>query len=333
MTGKIRDTDYLFLTTRVRSLECSLLDQNQMEQMLESASVEDAARILTDCGYPELEKVNGDTVSRMLIEEQERMLQDVGQFVPDPALLAVFQMKHDYHNVKVLLKAEAMGTEADYLMVGGGRVDRDVLSAAVQSGDFRNLPPLLGEAVEQARQTLSASRDPQLGDFVLDEFYFREMMALADGMGSRFLEGYVQRTIDLANLRTVVRVQRMGRGSEFLEGILFAGGTMETGRILSAVNAGAMLEELYASTPLQKAAEAGAAAIRGEILTLFEKLCDEAVLDYARQAQFVGFGEAPVIAYLAAKEAEITAVRIIMTGRLAGLPTDVIRERMREAYV
>ena len=47
----------------------------------------------------------------------------------------------------------------------------------------------------------------------------------------------------------------------------------------------------------------------------------------------VSFGEAPVIAYLAAKEAEIVAIRIIMTGRLAGLPTDVIRERLREAYV
>ena len=39
------------------------------------------------------------------------------------------------------------------------------------------------------------------------------------------------------------------------------------------------------------------------------------------------------MAYLAARESEFTAVRIIMTGRLADLPADVIRERLRASYV
>ena len=38
MANQIHDTDYLFLTTRVRSLECQLLDRGQMEQMLEAAT-------------------------------------------------------------------------------------------------------------------------------------------------------------------------------------------------------------------------------------------------------------------------------------------------------
>ena len=74
-------------------------------------------------------------------------------------------------------------------------------------------------------------------------------------------------------------------------------------------------------------------AARGGPLTQFEKDCDDAVLDEVRRAQCVAFGEAPVIAYLAAKEAEILAIRIILTGRLADLAPDIIRERLREAYV
>ena len=54
---------------------------------------------------------------------------------------------------------------------------------------------------------------------------------------------------------------------------------------------------------------------------------------YLTQAKRVAFGEQPLIAYLAAKDSEFTAVRIIMTGRLAGLSADVIRERLRDAYV
>ena len=321
MTRKIHDTDYLFLTTRVRALEGCLLNRGQMEQMLEAGSPEEAARILTDCGYPELETVSAITVGEMLTRERERLFQDLAELVPDPAILAVFQLPHDYHNVKVLLKSEAMGIQEDRLLVDAGRIPSKQLAAALRSGEVQNLPPQLGEAIDEARQVLSATRDPQLGDMVLDRCYFQELLVLAEETGSLFLQGYVQRMIDAANLRTVVRVLRMGQGTEFLEGILFPGGNMEVERLL------------YASSPLVRAAESGAMAARGGSLTQFEKDCDDAVLDEVRRAQFVAFGEAPVIAYLAAKEAEILAIRIILTGRLADLAPDIIRERLREAYV
>ena len=51
------------------------------------------------------------------------------------------------------------------------------------------------------------------------------------------------------------------------------------------------------------------------------------------QAKYHAFGETALVAYLAANENEFTAVRIIMGGRMAGLDTDTIRERLREAYV
>jgi V/A-type H+-transporting ATPase subunit C len=40
-----------------------------------------------------------------------------------------------------------------------------------------------------------------------------------------------------------------------------------------------------------------------------------------------------VIAYLAAKENELTAIRIILTGRMSNLPADIISERLRDSYV
>lgn len=333
MEPKRHDTDYLFITTRVRALECSLLDQSRMEQMLEAPTLEDAARVLIDCGYPELETVTADAVNHMLTRERTRYLEDLEELLPDPAVLAVFQLPHDYHNVKVLLKSEAMRVSPESLLTDTGRVPPWELAAALTSQDLRALPPLLAEAAAEARQVLSTSRDPQLGDLTLDRYYFQELLALANETNSDFLQGYVRLTIDTANLRTVVRVLRMGRGRELLESFLCQGGELETQRILEAVSAGTPLEELCAATPLSRAAEAGGEAVRGGSLTRFEKLCDDGVTDYLRQARFTAFGEAPVIAYLAAKEMELTSIRIIMTSRLAGLPAQVIRERLREAYV
>ena len=47
----------------------------------------------------------------------------------------------------------------------------------------------------------------------------------------------------------------------------------------------------------------------------------------------VSFGDSVLVAYAAAKENEITAARIIMSGRLGGVSTDSIRERLRDPYV
>ena len=53
---------------------------------------------------------------------------------------------------------------------------------------------------------------------------------------------------------------------------------------------------------------------------------------YISDAKLVSYGEAPVVAYMAAVESEITTVRMILTGRLAGIAPAVIRERLRDMY-
>ena len=70
-----------------------------------------------------------------------------------------------------------------------------------------------------------------------------------------------------------------------------------------------------------------------DTLTAFEKLCDDAVTGYLSAAQFTPFGDAPLVAYLAAKETEYANLRILLLGRAAGLSADVIRSRLRAGYV
>ena len=47
-------------------MENSLLERERMDRMLEAGTVEEAAKVLTECGYPELQAVNVDTVDAML---------------------------------------------------------------------------------------------------------------------------------------------------------------------------------------------------------------------------------------------------------------------------
>ena len=71
----------------------------------------------------------------------------------------------------------------------------------------------------------------------------------------------------------------------------------------------------------------------GGPLTAFERMCDDALTDYLAQSRQIPFGEEVVIGYLYSKEAEITAVRIILSGRMAGLDAETIRSRLRAVLV
>lgn len=329
----MKDTEYLFLSTRVRAMENNLLSRERMERMLEAPSLEDAAKVLQECGYAEMSQVSAQALEQAVAEQRQKTLADLSGAAPDKNIVDVFKVKHDYHNAKTILKAGAMGTDPTALLVDAGRVSADKLLESVRAGDLQGLPDILRAAVERARDVLGTTNDPQLADFVLDRAYFEDMFQLAKASGSAFLQGYVRILVDVANLRSVVRTLRMGKGADFLKGVLFQGGSIGADRILTAVAAGSSIEELYATSPLKDAAEAGSASVNGGSLTRFEKLTDDAVTAYLTTAKRVAFGEAPVIAYLAAKENELTAVRIIMSGRMAGLDTDTIRERLRESYV
>ena len=186
--------------------------------------------------------------------------------------------------------------------------------------------------VHVCEKVLGTTKDPQRSDFVLDRAYYREMLRCAEETGSAFLRRYVQMTIDAANLRSAVRTLRMGKGGDFLRRVLVDGGTIPAERVTAAA-LGSGLGELYRTTELRAAAEYGTAAIQGGSLTDFEKACDDAVTRFVAKAKQVPFGVEVAIGYLAAKEIEFTAVRMIMSSRMAGIDGEIIRERLRESYV
>ena len=330
---KLKDTEYLSISARVRAMENRLLTRERMERMVEARSDEDAAKVLLECGYGELPTLTPGALDELLAKARGAVFADLRASVPDPGLLDVFQMKYDYHNAKVLIKAEAMGNDGARLLMDGGRYPRDKLADGYRRDDLRDLNDRFRRAIAEARELLASSGDPQRSDFVLDRAYFEEMAQAARDLGSDFLLGYVKLSIDVVNLRSVVRAARMNKGTEFLAQVLIPGGNVDV-RALASAKSGD-LESAFRAGRLAEAAALGAslASPEGGALTAFEKACDDAVTGYLAQARRIPFGEHPIIGYLYAREAEITAIRTIMSGRMAGLSGERIRERLREAYV
>ena len=325
---KTKDTAYLQVSARIRSLERFMLNRERMERMLEARNEEDAVKVLSECAYSGLDDGWEASVARERVELYEKLL------VADPnhTVVNFFRAQYDCHNLKVLIKTEASGASADRLLIHAGSVPVKTLVDEFRQGDVRCLGKRMHKAVAEARDLLARTRDAQATDLLMDRACLSVQRTLAEESGSDFLQETVALRYDVYNLRAAVRVLRMGKPVEFLQNInlLRVGGRLQRSRLSAAIMEGAPLEELYPAN-MSEVAAAAEKVIRGEAeLTAFERLCDNVLLAQLRKAKFIAFGEQPLVAYIAAKESEFTAIRIILSGRDSGASSDEIRARLRD---
>lgn len=326
MTKHRKDTDYLFLASRVRALERKLLTAPRIEQLLTAGDVAACSQLLSELGY---EPIHDEaSLQASLKQQREAVFSDIARFMPEPELLDVFRLKYDYHNIKTLLKDRSGGR---LLMDAGCISAADMERQYAESGNWQFLPKEMADAAKEAADVLAETGNPQRSDFILDRAYFAQLRSLAQESRCAYLQEYIRAMIDAANLRSLVRTERLRTDPGFLRQVLFDGGSVSVDTIVA--HAGNGPAALYRATPFRAAAEAGEEAVKGGSLTAFERACDNAVLLSVGKARSIPFGVEVVLGYLAAKEAEWTAVRIIMSGRMAGMTADAIRERLRDQYV
>ena len=313
----------------LRAREPRMLTAEKAARMLDASGYEEAAKIIQECGYEDMSSMSASEIDSSLSLHRAAIMSELDNLVPDKALVGMFRLKYDYHNAKAVIKAEAMGLEPERLYSRSGRVAPEKIRSAFDEERLGDLPKALGAAIGEAASILARTSNPQLADIELDSAYFSELLESAAELDNAFVTGYVRLLIDAANLKSAVRTARMKKSPEFLSSILIKGAA-DVDRIASADGDG--LCAIFSHSPLEKAAAAGSEAMSGGSMTAFERECDNAVNAYIRGAKLVSYGPEVVVSYLAAVENEITAVRMILTGALSGVPAETIRERLRDMY-
>lgn len=318
---RLKDTSYLYATGRVRALEELRLTGDRLERLLKAAGAEETKRVLSECAISA-----GDAGVAVLSEERGRFYALIDAISPDRRLSAVFRLRYDAHNIKAMIKASSQNAGTDALLIDCGTVPVDKLREAFDSGRFKSLPGRLAQAALSGRELLARTGDAQLLDFEVDRACLEQMLLTAREMNSAFLTGYVRLLIDALNLKAAARAARV-ESTALLPRALCEGGTVSPRALISALDEKDDLQALFRAGGLSDAAQAFREPAR------LEQLLGHAVAAYMERARFVPFGEQPVAAYLFAREAELTHIRLILTGLAVGTPPEVIRERLREAYV
>lgn len=325
------NTDYIYAVSRIRAVERSLLDSGKLMQIADAKTPEEALRMMLDAGYPSA--ADYEQSLAMALDETYRLLEELA---PDSDLLAALYIGADYYNLKVLLKAEFLGRDLDYLLNPRCKSGVDTVKAAVLERRGGDISEEFGKALQEALDSFAKDHSVQLVDMLVDRASYLDMVNYAEKTGNEFLIQLFRMEIDLINLQTMFRLRKIGKGSAFAKLALLEGGTLDIAVLLDCVDdTSEAIVETLAHTAYGDLAAAVMAQPEGSLqaMTVLETLCTDRKIDYIRKAKYVQFGAEPLIAYLLAKQNEIRQLRVIMVGKNSGVDSSVIKERLGASYV
>jgi len=328
--------DYVFASSRVRSVEKNMLTREKADSMIDSKTPEDAIKILFDIGYGDgTESVKPEHFGALLSDEIKKTYSFIRGIAPDEKDLYAFLYPYDYHNMKVLLKAEFSETDPEPFLIDVGTIGAAQLAIMVRERNFVGMTSKMKEALLEAVDVFSRTGDPQTIDFIMDKACYTEMTEAAEESGSSFIQGYVKLLIDTINLKTFVRLRQMGKSWDLFSQVFLDGGNIQEKIFINGYDEPyeQFTDKMIPYGLTAAMAEGGAMIRESGRFTALERLCDNRLIDYAKNAKYVSFGIEPLAAYLIAKEGEIRTVRIVMTGLLQKLSREMIAERVRETYV
>lgn len=317
---------YTYQVARVRARELTLLNRQDLESMMSLKGFEDCMRFLRDKGWGDSTE---HTAEEILSIENRKLWEFMGELVRDLHPFDVLLLPTDYNNLKAAVKCISTDTEPVNVFKSGGTIDPAVLEAAVRNNDFSALPKEMAIAGEKAYKTLLQTRDGQLCDMILDKACLLALGEAGKSSKEPLVKDYAELIVAISNIKIAVRCQKTGKSLSFIQEAL-APCTSLNLRSLSEA-AAKSLEDVFSY--LSSTNYAPAVEKLKESASAFEKWCDDRLMELVKKQKMNPFTLGPLMAYVIARQNEMSTARIILSGKLNGLDSGIIRERLRETYV
>ena len=328
--------DYLFGSANIRTLENAIIGRERIERLLNTKTTTEAWELLADWGVNIVRNSDGnpmreETLLGILKGAYARLM----ELAPDSDALRLWLYPYDCNNLKAAQKAFVRGIDPSSMLFDFGTIPAENIVKMVEAGNYEGLPTAMCKAAQEAMDEYSKTKNPQVIDLIVDKACWADMLAAAKASGEEFVIRLVQTKIDLLNVMIALRILRMKSGEVgkvlFADAFLEGGKLARQGMIESMANGEEALISFVRYSSYAAFAEKFLASDKA--LSTAEKLADNYWMSLILENKFIPAGLEVMIAFLAAHEYEVKNLRIVLSGKEAGIATATIRERIRDSYV
>ena len=333
MKIKYNYQDFLFVSSRIRAMETSLFKSETFIALAEARSISELYGILEDNGI----SCENGRFGEKSFEKGLKMLLDVAYLdvlasTPAPELFTVFTYPYDCINLKTSLKCAEKGISADGMLLHYGTVSPEAVAEAVLKRSFNVFPPNMANAAETAIAEFAKTRNPQVIDLLLDRALYLDMKKSVSENPVEFFHSLLKIKADTVNILTAVRIMRINGSVSLFESAYAHGGELTLSLFSGAFENG--IETLAAALKGSRYERLSEIISRGEIsLTELERAADKIYFDFIKTAKDIQAGAEVVAAYIAATEAQVRNIRILIAGKKLSVKPEELFERLSESYV
>lgn len=307
----MKDVEYVYAVSYIKTLENKMLTHSDMQTLIASSGIEDAKRFLRERAWV------GESAEELLKNELENAWKKAYEVCPKEAPIDLLLYENDFHNLKTVLKATVANEKWENMILSPYTVSPDDIETAVKTKNFDDLPEHLGDTAREAYSLLTSTMDGQLAEIFVDKAEHLAVLDRAKSTKNGFLIAWAELLIELADFKTAWRCAVLNKSRDFVKNALIN----PKEQLIAPLSA--IIEEIKKIYPDAET----------ESVSAFEKWCDNKKLAYAKGAKKDSFGFAPIMAFLIGKSFEVKAVRIILAAKENGWGEEIIRERLRDAYV
>ena len=333
-----------YVAARAKSRRQKLADRARLRQLI-SQSPDQLTVAIGDIGYrAEMDMyagrlTGGDLVEAALTHNLEHELDKMVGLCNGKirAMVEIYTSRYQYHNAKVVLRSVANDVDMEKITHSILPELNDINTPWIKI--IESADDLRSASTQMRRKSFGSAlaavpEDARLSDYedALDRHYFANALKALTGKRPdvRFLKDLVASEIDHRNILNVLEAGAVGLSNEQIVDLLIPGGRVVPKRAFSAIATGgkdALLDLL------RNAARFDGASFDEALATSAETRSLDAVVTWlkerehkmmARMSFLHPVSALPVIHYIAMKVQEVDDLRLIVRGRLAGLPTDVL---------
>ena len=333
-----------YVATRAKSRRKKLADLPRMRQLIHQS--EDQLTVaVSNIGYAD--EINlyasnltgGDLVEAALTHNLDAELNDIVSMCSGKIkeMIEVYTSRFEYQNAKIVFRAVINDVDLEKIshsiLPELNEINTPWLKIIENSDDLRSA------AIQMRRKSFGSALialpdDARLSDYedALDRHYFGRALQSLSGSKpvSRFLRNYLSLEIDHRNILNILESNSMGIDSDEISNLLISGGKLLPSSSFSAIAAGgkdSLKDILRSSSRFEFAefelllAKSDEARSLDPIVTWFKKQEHEFM---QKMSYLHPVSALPIVYYVAMKVQEVADLRLIVRGRLAGLPEDVL---------
>ena len=318
---------YPYAVAKIKVKENHLLTNSNLEQLASENSIERIISNLREKGY-DFDIIERYEDYEIVLEKTEEILYKlIKEILEEDDIIKIFLSKNDYYNIKLALKSQIQEKEYTNKLLNSGTILKEEISSIMENKEYQKLEKNMKQAIIEAIDLYEKTNKPFIIDAILDRQCFSNMKKLAQKLNNEFIIKYIEKLIDITNIKTFFRIRKIYKDKYILEVSYIEGGK---------ISLNTFIENLEEDEQNLKYKFIGFSDTIEQAIYNYnslDKFCDNYIMNYMKEAKLKSLTIEPILAYIYAKKTELKNIRIILTGKLNHISTEKIKERLRESYV